>query len=56
MINRKLADVIKGQKLVALAERETMQKACRYMKLIGLEGAPCGHTASGRVARPVRYP
>jgi CBS-domain-containing membrane protein len=30
MINRKLADVIKGQKLVALAERE-WQKACRYM-------------------------
>lgn len=31
MINRKLADVIKGQKLVALAERETVQEACRYM-------------------------
>ena len=25
MINRKLADIIKGQKLVALAERETVQ-------------------------------
>jgi CBS domain-containing protein len=31
MINRKLADIIKGQKLVALAERETVQEACRYM-------------------------
>ena len=31
MINRKLADIVKGQKLVALAERETVQKACRYM-------------------------
>ena len=25
MINRKLADIVKGQKLVALAERETVQ-------------------------------
>ena len=31
MINRKLADIIKGQKLVARAERETVQEACRYM-------------------------
>ena len=31
MINRKLADIVKGQKLVALAERETVQEACRYM-------------------------
>jgi CBS domain-containing protein len=31
MVNRKLADIIKGQKLVALAERETVQEACRYM-------------------------
>src|SRR3990170_6857281 len=31
MINRKLADIIKGQKLVALAEHETVQEACRYM-------------------------
>lgn len=31
MINRKLADIVKGQKLVALAERETVQVACRYM-------------------------
>ena len=31
MINRKLADIVKGQKLVALAERETVQQACRYM-------------------------
>ena len=31
MMNRKLADIVKGQKLVALAERETVQEACRYM-------------------------
>jgi hypothetical protein len=31
MINRKLADIVKGQKLVTLAERETVQQACRYM-------------------------
>ena len=31
MINRKLADIVKGQELVALAERETVQEACRYM-------------------------
>ncbi len=31
MINRKLAEIVKGQKLVALAERETVQEACRYM-------------------------
>ena len=31
MINRKLADIVKGQKLVALAERETVQQACRYI-------------------------
>jgi len=31
MINRKLADIVKGQKLVALTERETAQQACRYM-------------------------
>ena len=31
MINRKLADIVKDQKLVALAERETVQEACRYM-------------------------
>jgi CBS domain-containing protein len=31
MINRKLADIVKGQKLVALAERETVQQACRCM-------------------------
>ena len=31
MINRKLADIVKSQKLVALAERETVQEACRYM-------------------------
>ena len=30
-MNRKLADIVKGQKLVALAERETVQEACRYM-------------------------
>ena len=31
MINRKLADIVNGQKLVALAERETVQEACRCM-------------------------
>jgi len=31
MINRKLADIVKGQKLVALVERETVQEACRCM-------------------------
>lgn len=31
MINRKLADIVKGQKLVALVERETVQQACRRM-------------------------
>ena len=31
MMNRKLADIVKGQKLVALAEHETVQEACRYM-------------------------
>ena len=31
MMNRKLADIVKGQKLVALAERETVQEACRCM-------------------------
>jgi CBS domain-containing protein len=31
MINRKLVDIVKGQKLVTLAERETVQQACRYM-------------------------
>ena len=31
MINRKLADIVKGQKLVALTERETVQEACRCM-------------------------
>ena len=31
MMNRKLADIVKDQKLVALAERETVQEACRYM-------------------------
>ena len=31
MVNRKLADIIKGQKLVALAERDTVQQACRRM-------------------------
>ena len=30
-MNRKLADIVNGQKLVALAERETVQEACRYM-------------------------
>jgi CBS domain-containing protein len=31
MINRKLANIVKGQKLVALTERETVQQACRCM-------------------------
>ena len=31
MINRKLADIIKDQKLLLLAERDTVQKACRCM-------------------------
>ena len=31
MINRKLANIVKGQKLVALAERETVQQACLCM-------------------------
>jgi CBS domain-containing protein len=31
MINRKLADIVKSQKLVALGEGETVQEACRYM-------------------------
>ena len=31
MINRKLADIVKDQKLVVLAERETVQQACRCM-------------------------
>jgi CBS domain-containing protein len=31
MINRKLADIVKGQKLLVLAEHETVQQACRCM-------------------------
>jgi CBS domain-containing protein len=31
MIMRKLANIVKGQKLVALTERETVQQACRCM-------------------------
>ncbi len=31
MTNRKLADIIKGQKLLQLAEHETVQEACCYM-------------------------
>ena len=31
MINRKLADIVNGQKLLVLAERETVQQACRCM-------------------------
>src|SRR3989337_4198589 len=31
MINRKLADIVKDQKLRALAKRETVQQACRCM-------------------------
>jgi CBS domain-containing protein len=31
MINRKLADIVKDQKLLMLAERETVQQACRCM-------------------------
>jgi CBS domain-containing protein len=31
MINRKLADIVRGQKLVALTDRETVQEACRCM-------------------------
>ena len=31
MTNRRLADIVKGQKLVALAECETVQQACRCM-------------------------
>jgi CBS domain-containing protein len=31
MINRKLADIVKDQKLLMLAERETVQQACRRM-------------------------
>ena len=31
MINRKLADIVKDQKLLVLAERETVQQACRRM-------------------------
>ena len=31
MINRKLADIVKDQKLLVLAERETVQQACRCM-------------------------
>jgi CBS domain-containing protein len=31
MINRKLADIVKDQKLLALAERATMREACRCM-------------------------
>jgi CBS domain-containing protein len=31
MINRKLADIVKDQKLLALAEHATVQEACRCM-------------------------
>ena len=31
MINRKLADIVKDQKLLMLADRETAQQACRCM-------------------------
>jgi CBS domain-containing protein len=31
MINRKLADIVKDQKLLVLAEHETVQQACRCM-------------------------
>ena len=31
MINRKLADIVKDQKLLMLAERETVKQACRCM-------------------------
>jgi CBS domain-containing protein len=31
MINRKLADIVKDQKLLVLAEHETVKQACRCM-------------------------